>query len=531
MNCIRSSRRPARPRAAADVVRGAAWLLATIAVLILGSTATLAAGDAIVDRPEKLTYPPLSFTPPDAAHYRVALDGGMAAYLVPDRSIPMVTVTVIMRVGPDLDPVGKEGLAGTTMYLLTRSGTATMSAEQLEERVAYLGAQLESGLGAGRGMFGFGGVPISGTESRATLNLLSKDLDEGLKLLTDCLKSAAFQEDRLTLRRDQQLQGIKRRNDESSGIEEYEWSYLANGESHWSNRYPTEASVKAITRDDMAAFQRRYLGPKNFVFAVSGDFDAKVMTKKLNAAFAGWPTPGENPGPPAAPATPVQSGWYIAHKEVNQTRVSIGLRTMDRYDPDYQTAQVMSFILGGGGFTSRLVSRIRSDEGLAYSVGCRFDDALYYPDAWRITFQTKARSTAFATSLALTEINRMRDELVTDTELSTAKNSFIEGFPARFPNAASIAGTLAAAEVTGRLQKDPKYLAEYTRRVQAVTAQDVQRVAQRLLDPAKMAFLLVGDGKEMLQPDGKHDVTLTQLAGGEPGRIPLRDPLTMEPLP
>jgi zinc protease len=531
MTTICLFRRSPRAAVPAPVVRSMVVILAGVALLLLGSTATFAAGDRIVDRPEQLQYPPLSFTPPDAGQYRVMLDDGMAAYLVPDKTLPMVTVTVLMRIGPDLDPPGQEGLAAATVNLLTRSGTAGMTADQLEERVAFLGAQLESGMGSGRGMMGMGGVPISGTESRVTLNLLSKDLDEGLKLLTDCIKGCAFQEDRLTLRRDQQLQEIKRRNDESAGIEEYEWNYLTNGEGHWSTRYPTEASLKAITREQMVAFQRRYMGPKNFVLAVSGDFDKAAMVKRLRAAFAGWPTKGENPGPPAAPVAPVRGGWSIAEKEVNQTRVSFGIRTIDRYDPDHYAAQVMNFILGGGGFTSRLVNRIRSDEGLAYSVSSRFEGGFYYPDLWRVSFQTKARSTAFATQIALTEINRMRDDLVSDQELETAKNSFIEGFPARFPNAAGVAGTLAAEELTGRWQKDPRYLAEYTQRMKKVSAQDVQRVARRLLDPQKMVFLLVGDGKEMVQADGKHEITLTQLAGGEPGRIPLRDPLTMKPLP
>jgi predicted Zn-dependent peptidase len=121
----------------------------------------------------------------------------------------------------------------------------------------------------------------------------------------------------------------------------------------------------------------------------------------------------------------------------------------------------------------------------------------------------------------------MRDEQVTDTELATARNSFIEGFPARFPNAGSIAGALAAEELTGRYKRDPKFFAEYTGRVQAVTAQDVQRVARRLLDPQKMTFLLVGDGKEIAEGDGEHEVTIC----GQPKAIPLRDPLTMKPMP
>lgn len=517
-----------------------ALLLRVCGVLLLiwlaaGSTVASAqgAGDrqGIVDRPEKLTYPSLRYSPPEAAESRVVIGDGMAAYVIPDRTIPMVTVSVLMRIGPDLDPPGKEGLAATAMYLLTRSGTATMTAEQLEDRVAFLGAQLESGIGAGRGMFGLGGVPISDTESRVTLNLLSKDVDEGLKLMTDCIRTAPFQQDRLDLRRDQQLQDIKRRNDESAGIEDYEWNFLANGEGHWTTRYPTEASLKSITRDDMIAFQRRYMGPKNFVLAVSGDFDRAEMVKKLKRAFASWPTPGENPGPPAVPAAGAGAGWYIAPKDVNQTRVTFGLRSIDRYDPDYYAAQVMNSILGGGGFASRMVNRIRSDEGLAYSVGSRFEGGFYHPDLWTTGFQTKARSTAYAVSLALDEIGKIRDERVTDDELETAKNSFIESFPTRFPNAAAIAGALAAEELTGRYQRDPKVFAEYTSRIQAVTADDVQRVARRLLDPQKMTFLLVGDATEMSQSDGKHDITLMKLAGSEPKRLALRDPLTMKEMP
>jgi zinc protease len=505
-------------------------LLAT-ALLVLTATARPAAASEIPDRPEKIQFPPLQFTPPDATQHRVTLGDGIPAYLVPDRTLPLVTVSVIMRVGPDLDPVGKEGLAATTMYLLTRSGTPRMTAEQLEERISFLGAQLQSGMGSGRGMFGMGGVPVSGTESYVTLNLLAKDIDEGLGLLTDCLKGCAFQEDRLTLRREQELQDMKRRNDESAGIESYEWGYLMRGDGHWSNRYPTEASMNSITRDDMISFQRRTMGPRNFVLSVSGDFDKAAMVKKLEKAFAGWPTKGENPGPPPAPAEPSMPGWFIADKDVNQTRVSIGLVAIDRYDPDYPAAMVMNYVLGGGGFTSRLVNRIRSDEGLAYSVNSRLEGGFYYADPWRLVFQTKARSTAYACQIALAEINRIRDESISDEDLATAKNSFIEGFPARFPNAAAIAGVLAAEEVTGRYRKDPKYLAEYTSRLNAVTAEDVRRVARRLLDPQKMTFLMVGSAAEMVQPDGKHEVTLLELAGGEPKRVPLRDPMTMQPLP
>jgi hypothetical protein len=106
----------------------------------------------------------------------------------------------------------------------------------------------------------------------------------------------------------------------------------------------------------------------------------------------------------------------------------------------------------------------------------------------------------------------------------------VEGFPSRFPNAQAIAGGLAAEELTGRFAKDPKYFREFTSRFDKIGAPDVQRVARRLLDPQKMAYLMVGNAKDMMQDDGKHPVTLEKLAGGTPKRLPLRDPLTMKPL-
>ncbi len=477
-------------------------------------------------RPEQLKFPPLVYPAPRAADHRVRLSDGIAAYLVPDRDLPLVTVTVLMRVGPDLDPAGKEGVAGTTIYLLTRGGTTTRSATQLEDRLAFLGATLDAAVG------GATGAPIGNSEARVTLNLLSKDIDEGLGLLVECLKNPAFQDDRLTLRKDQLLQNMKQRNDESAQIEEREFGFLMRGDGHWSNRYTTEASIKGITRADLMAFHKRYVGPKNFILAVSGDFDRATMVKKLEKAFAKWPTPGERPGAPAGPTAPATAGWFMVDKAVNQGRVSIGIRGIQRDDPDLYAMRVMNDILGGGGFTSRLVNRIRSDEGLAYQVNSRLGEGVYYPEPWRLIFQSKVRSVAYALQIAQAEVAKMRDSLVTPAELEASKNGFIEAFPTLFTTAPAIAGQLAADELTGRYQKHPTFWAEYRDRVRAVTAADVQRVARKLLDPARMSVLMVGDTKEIMTGDPKHEsAKIVALAGGEPKHLPLRDPMTMKPIP
>ena len=235
MNRMNACRRP---------LAFAGLLAALLAAVTLGPGARPAVAADLPARPEQLKYPPLKYAPPKAADYRVKLASGIPAYLAPDKALPLVTVTVLMRVGPDLDPAGKEGLAATMMHLLTRSGTKDLTAEQLEERLAFLGAQLESGMGGGGGMMGLGGVPISGRRvPRHAQPARRKDLDEGLALLTDCLKGAAFQEDRLKLRKDQQLQNMKQRNDATSDLEEREWGFLMRGADHWTNRYPTEASI------------------------------------------------------------------------------------------------------------------------------------------------------------------------------------------------------------------------------------------------------------------------------------------------
>ena len=506
--------------------------LAVAALFTVASPVRTVRADEIVSHPDKLTFQPFSYVAPKAADHRVKLGSGVAAYLVPDHTTPLVTITVIMRMGSPLEPAGKEGLASATASQLTRGGTASMTAEQVEARVAQLGATLESGVGGGfgGGFFG-GGVPLTNAEGRASVTVLAKDLDEGLGLLTACLRSPAFQADRLKLWKDQQLQAMKSRNDESSNIEEREWNVLQNGADHWSNHFTTKASIEGLSADDLKAFQKRYVGPRNFVVAVSGDFDRATMVKRLEKAFSGWPTAGERPPAPAAPAPrAAHAGWFMVDKDVNQGRVSIGLPTIDRYDPDYAAARIMNDILGGGGFTSWLVNRIRSDEGLAYSVNSSLPGGAYYPASWRLVYQSKVRSVAYATQLAFEQIRRMRDTLVTAEELQASREKFVQSLPVQFETAGSIAGVLAADEATGRYEKDPSYYADYAKRLNAVTPADVQRVARRLLDPARMSVLMVGNAKDMLLGDPKHDASIPKLAGGALTMLPLRDPFTMKPM-
>ena len=195
---------------------------------------TLLDKEGVAARPEQIKFPPLNYQPPAPEQYRVQLKSGPIAYVVPDHELPLVNIVAYVHTGEYLEPQGKEGLASMTGYLLARGGAGTNSADQLEERLAFLAADLSS--------------DINGTQGSASLNLLSKDLDEGLSILKDVLFAPRFQDDKIALRKQQLLQAMKERNDDASAIEDREHGFLAFGENFWANHYSTAASLEAITR-------------------------------------------------------------------------------------------------------------------------------------------------------------------------------------------------------------------------------------------------------------------------------------------
>jgi predicted Zn-dependent peptidase len=497
-------------------------LLLALVCLGCGTTASrqtddqTAAPRPIPDRPEKLEFAPLEYQPPDPADYRVQLRNGSVAYLACDKELPLVDITILVRTGNYLDPQGKEGLAGLTGYLLSKGGTKSLSADALEERLAFLAAEFSS--------------EVKDTQGTLHLNLLSKDLDEGLAILRNALTEPRFEKDKLTLRQEQLLQAMKQRNDDSATIEARDRQFLAYGEEFWSNQYETEASLRSITQDDLQAFHRRWFHPANFVVAASGDFEREAMIRKLEMLFADWPFPGETP--PAIPTNIAfaSPGAYLVNKDVNQGRVSIMLPGVMRTDPDYFSIVLMNRILGGGGFTSRIVNRVRSDEGLAYAASSSFPGGTYYPEPFVAAFQTKSRTVAYATSIVLAEMRRMATEPVSAAELETAQRSMIDTFPRAFASKTTVVGRFAGDEFTGRYRDQPNYYKDYRDRVAAVTIADVQRVAREHLESRVPTILVVGDKQEILKGTPEHPEQLQELANGRIVDVPLRDPLTMQPL-
>jgi zinc protease len=229
--------------------------------------------------------------------------------------------------------------------------------------------------------------------------------------------------------------------------------------------------------------------------------------------------------PPPGEIFPAAPGLYRMQKEVNQGRVSIGLPSVKRDHPDAYALEVMNEILGGSGFTSRITRTVRSNEGLAYSAGSALSLGVWSPGRFRAAFQSKSRTVPYAAQLVVGEIERMRDTLVTEDELTTIKENLIATFPSQFASKAQTVALFASDEYTRR---DPAYWRTYRDRIRAVTPADIQRVAREHLTPGKMIALVIGDQEEIAAGDPKHPVDLAALFGGKATDLPLRDPMTMK---
>jgi len=470
-------------------------------------------GSGIPSHPRELKYSKLNYSPPKAATHRRVLANGVVAFLAEDHDFPLVNVSVLIRTGSYLDPKGKEGLAAMMGSQLRAGGTTTLPAEKFDEEVDFLAATISSGVGD--------------TQGTANLNCLSKDIDRALVLFASMLKDPGFQQDRIDLYKNQALQAMERRNDKTEGIQAREWGRLMRGGDHFSNVPTTKASIDSITRQDLKDFHKKTYHPGAFILAVSGDFKTSEMIVRLERMFQGWPSLTTSVPPVPKPMHTPQPGVYLVNKsDVNQGRVSIGHLGTMRDNPDYYALSIMDDILGGGGFTSRIMSRVRSDEGLAYSAGSNYGFGIYYDGVFQASFQSKSPTVAHATAIVLEEIEKIRAQKVTQEELETSINSAVEVFPRYFASAAAIVGTFANDEYTGR---KPNFWETYRDRIRAVTADDVLRVAKKYLAPDKIVILAVGNVDDMLKgnPD-KPEFTLNKFAkAGQIHRIPLPDPLTM----
>ncbi len=368
------------------------------------------------------------------------------------------------------------------------------------------------------------------TSCNLSLQVLDKDLAEGLDLLMQALTQPAFAQERLDLAKRQARQRVSRRNDDVTSIANYQTRYLLFGENHFASAGDTVASLEAITREDLVAVHARLLHPANLFVAAAGQFDRKTMIDALDRTVGTIETGPQARISPAVPAPDYSRtpGLNVTDKDAPQAAVRWAFPGIRRTDPDWHAAFVTNQILGGRGFTSRLMKKIRSDEGLTYGVYSMLEPGTYWRGDVTGTLQTKNRSVAYALRLALDEIRKLKEQPVSDDELSVNKEGIIEAFPSQWATKQAVANRFADEAREGWPED---WWASYREKIQAVTAADVQRMARKLFDTERMVILAVGNASEMEAGDADHPGALKDVAPLPLKGVPLRDPTTLKPMP
>ena len=423
--------------------------------------------------PRTMVFSPVEFHPPKAE--RAVLENGMVLYLLEDHELPLVQINAMIRTGSVYEPADKIGLAGLTGAVMRTGGTASMSGDALDEELEFMAAELGSSIGPDAGI--------------ASLDILAKDLDRGLTLFADMLMHPAFPQDKLDLAKQQALESIRRRNDNPAGIASRQFRKRVYGEDHPLARESTVETIGRITRADLVAFHSRDYHPDAVILSLSGDFEKKEMIEKIRRAFAGWPEGRiDRPSLPPVPDA-FKPSVNLVEKDISQTHLRIGHLGIRQDDPDYFAVSLLNDILGGGGFRSRLFKTVRTEGGLAYSVGSTFTPGNLEPGMFVAYGETKAGSTYQAISAIEREIQRIRTAPVKEEELRLAKDSFLNSFVFSFSDPAMIVDRQASLEYYG-LPAD--FLERFRDSVVHVTRQEILDVAQKHLQPDGLIVLAVG---------------------------------------
>lgn len=410
---------------------------------------------------------------------RQKLSNGARIQVSEQPSVPMVIVDVLIDAGSRIDPKGQEGLANLTADLLTE-GTATRSAEQIHEAADFIGASLSSQAGE--------------DVADVSLRVVLKDLDAGLDLWTDCLLHPSFPLKEVDRRKTAILAAIRASEDNPGTVANRIFEKTLFGEAPYA--HPSEGwpeTVQKLSRKEVVGFYERWYRPSRSIITVVGDVKAPEIIAALEQRLKDWrdqpggAAPAAAPSPPPAAATTV-----VVDKPLTQANIILGHRGVARENPDWYPLMVMNHILGGGSFNSRLFSTVRTKGGLAYSVGSSFNGSKD-PGNFRVAMQTKSASAQEAVAKSRDELARMRNEPVTAEELDEAKKYLTGSFPMRFDNNSKIAGMLAQIEFYD-LGQD--YFDTYVDRINAVTAEDIQRVAQQYLHPDEMILVVVGPSEQ-----------------------------------
>jgi len=413
----------------------------------------------------------------------VTLSNGMRLLMLEDHELPLIRGLALIHTGNLFDPSDRRGLSQVMADVLRSGGTKSKTGDQLDEELENIAGTVEAGMDE--------------TSANVSFSGLKETTDRVLAVFKDVLTNPEFRQDKLDLTLTQYRSAIARRNDDAGDIPGRELTRVLYGPDTPYGWQPEYADLNRIHREDLIAFYQRYYFPKNIMLAVYGDFTAADMKDKLEKLFADWKV--EQPAVPPFPAVTAKPapGVYFAPKEdVTQTFFSIGELGGTLRDPDYPALEVATNILGEG-FSSRLVSRIRTQLGYAYSIGASWAANYNFPGTFRIGGSTKSMTTVETVQAIREEVDKLRTTEVTEKELDEAKQAVLNSFVFFFDSPSKTLNRVMRYEYFG-YPKD--FLFQYQKAIAGVTRADVLRVAKEHIHPEQLAIVAVGNPKEFGKP-------------------------------
>jgi zinc protease len=408
---------------------------------------------------------------------RIVLPNQLVLLVGEEHSLPLVTLRLLMDSGSRRDPGGKEGLANLTAKGLLL-GTSTHSVTAFSEALDFMGASLNSRAGRDNTTLG--------------LRVLKRDLDKGFDLFMEAVIQPTFPQEEIQRQVEKTLAAIQSEEDRPGRIAGKAFQRTLFSNNPYGHPVKgTKESLSHITREALLQFHKTYYHPNNAILAVVGDITIEEVRAKLIPRLSQWPM-GKIPDEHFTATFTKGPKTVRMARNISQANIILGHKGMSRKNPDYYAATVMNYILGGGGFGSRLFEEIRVKRGLAYSVASSFDRGKY-PGSFQISLQTKNASAQEAISLVRREMERIRREPVSEEELDKAKKYLIGSFPLRLDTQAKLARFITQVEYHD-LGFD--YCQKYPSYINAVTGEDVLRVAKSYLDPEKAILVVVANLEE-----------------------------------
>jgi zinc protease len=427
------------------------------------------------------TLPPLKPVALPAVVDRT-LPNGLRLIVVEQNEIPVLDATLVIGSGVESDPVGKHGLATLTASLLDE-GTSTRSTLAIAEQAALLGIQLFTNAGYESSTIG--------------LHTTTAVLDSAFALFADVIRRPAFTESEFARLRTERLTTLLQERDRGPAIADRAYAHLVFGSEHPYGHVPQgEATdVESFTRDDVQQFWTRYYRPNNATLIIVGAITVADAERRARALFGDWER-GVLPARPrfAPPAAGASRIYLIDKPKAPQSSFRLGAVGVARNTPDYYPITVMNTVLGGS-FTSRLNNNLRETKGYTYGAGSNF--AMRREAG---AFTSRAEVVAEKTDSALIEfMKELRDirKPMPAAELLKAKRFLTLGYAERFESTRDIAGELAGVVTTG---VPIATLGRFQQNVAKVTAADVQRVATRYVDPARLVMVITGDRASIQKP-------------------------------